>query len=83
MDVVASTAFSVDIDSINNPSDPFVANIRKLVKFTFLTPLFLLLGMSNVGWFNQDVHLVPLNPELYTFYSFQFSFHSWSRCSIR
>uniref|UniRef100_A0AAQ4NU50 Cytochrome P450 3A n=1 Tax=Gasterosteus aculeatus aculeatus TaxID=481459 RepID=A0AAQ4NU50_GASAC len=43
MDVVASTAFSVDIDSINNPSDPFVANIRKLVKFTFLTPLFLLL----------------------------------------
>uniref|UniRef100_A0AAQ4R8S3 unspecific monooxygenase n=1 Tax=Gasterosteus aculeatus aculeatus TaxID=481459 RepID=A0AAQ4R8S3_GASAC len=50
MDVVASTAFSVDIDSINNPSDPFVANIRKLVKFTFLTPLFLLLGMSNVGF---------------------------------
>ncbi|KAL6119660.1 cyp3a7 [Pungitius sinensis] len=43
MDVVTSTAFSVDIDSINNPSDPFVANIKKLVKFTFLTPLFVLL----------------------------------------
>ncbi|KAM8862585.1 cytochrome P450 3A27-like [Spinachia spinachia] len=42
-DVVTSTAFSVDIDSINNPSDPFVANVKELVKFTFLTPLFVLL----------------------------------------
>uniref|UniRef100_A0A671VXP9 unspecific monooxygenase n=1 Tax=Sparus aurata TaxID=8175 RepID=A0A671VXP9_SPAAU len=39
MDVVTSTAFSVDIDSINHPSDPFVANIKKMVKFNFLNPL--------------------------------------------
>lgn len=44
MDVVASTAFSVDIDSINHPSDPFVANIKKMVKFDLLSPLLVLTG---------------------------------------
>uniref|UniRef100_A0A8C8CWQ9 unspecific monooxygenase n=1 Tax=Oncorhynchus tshawytscha TaxID=74940 RepID=A0A8C8CWQ9_ONCTS len=42
MDVVTSTAFSVDIDSLNNPSDPFVSNVKKMVKFDLLNPLFLL-----------------------------------------
>ncbi len=46
MDVVTSTAFSVDIDSINHPSDPFVANIKKMVKFNFLNPLLVIVGMS-------------------------------------
>uniref|UniRef100_A0A3P9M6A0 Cytochrome P450 3A n=2 Tax=Oryzias latipes TaxID=8090 RepID=A0A3P9M6A0_ORYLA len=44
MDVVTSTAFSVDIDSLNNPSDPFVTNIKKMLKFDFLNPLFLLVA---------------------------------------
>lgn len=44
MDVVTSTAFSVDIDSVNNPSDPFVSNIKKMLKFDFFNPLFLILG---------------------------------------
>ncbi|CAJ1085077.1 cytochrome P450 3A40-like [Xyrichtys novacula] len=43
MDVVTSTAFSVDIDSINHPSDPFVSNIKKMVKFNFLNPLLVFL----------------------------------------
>ncbi|XP_010745056.3 cytochrome P450 3A40 [Larimichthys crocea] len=43
MDVVTSTAFSVDIDSINRPSDPFVANIKKMVKFNLLNPLLVVL----------------------------------------
>ncbi|XP_071332500.1 cytochrome P450 3A27-like [Trachinotus anak] len=42
MDVVTSTAFSVDIDSINHPSDPFVANIKRMVKFNFLNPLLIM-----------------------------------------
>ncbi|XP_061575652.1 cytochrome P450 3A40-like [Cololabis saira] len=41
MDVVTSTSFSVDIDSLNNPSDPFVTHIKKMLKFDFLSPLFL------------------------------------------
>ncbi|XP_041838222.1 cytochrome P450 3A30 [Melanotaenia boesemani] len=41
MDVVTSTAFSVDIESLNNPSDPFVANIKKMLKFDLFNPLFL------------------------------------------
>ncbi|XP_041640052.1 cytochrome P450 3A40-like [Cheilinus undulatus] len=44
MDVVTSTAFSVDIDSLNNPSDPFVSNIKKMLKFDLLNPLFLLVA---------------------------------------
>lgn len=44
MDVVTSTAFSVDIDSLNNPSDPFVTNIKKMLKFDLFNPLFLLVA---------------------------------------
>uniref|UniRef100_A0A8K9UN90 Cytochrome P450, family 3, subfamily A, polypeptide 65 n=1 Tax=Oncorhynchus mykiss TaxID=8022 RepID=A0A8K9UN90_ONCMY len=43
MDVVTSTAFSVDIDSLNNPSDPFVSNVKKILKFDLFNPLFLLI----------------------------------------
>ncbi|XP_072337059.1 cytochrome P450 3A8-like [Scyliorhinus torazame] len=42
MDVVTSTAFSVDVDSINNPNDPFISNIKKLVSFSFFNPILLL-----------------------------------------
>ncbi|XP_076122689.1 cytochrome P450 3A30-like isoform X3 [Alosa pseudoharengus] len=44
MDVVTSTAFSVDIDSLNNPKDPFVTNIKKMLKFDVLNPLLLIIG---------------------------------------
>ncbi|XP_037545765.1 cytochrome P450 3A40 [Nematolebias whitei] len=45
MDIVTSTAFSVDIDSLNNPSDPFVTNIKKMLKFDLLSPLFLAVAL--------------------------------------
>uniref|UniRef100_A0A669EWQ2 unspecific monooxygenase n=1 Tax=Oreochromis niloticus TaxID=8128 RepID=A0A669EWQ2_ORENI len=44
MDVVTSTAFSVDIDSLNNPSDPFVTNIKKMLKFDLFSPILLAVG---------------------------------------
>ncbi|XP_040009490.1 cytochrome P450 3A40-like isoform X2 [Xiphias gladius] len=65
MDIVTSTAFSVDIDSINHPSDPFVANIKRLVKFNFLNPLMIVIilfpfmgpvfEMMNVSFFPAEV----------------------------
>ncbi|XP_056131174.1 cytochrome P450 3A30-like isoform X1 [Lampris incognitus] len=65
MDVVTSTAFSVDIDSINNPSDPFVTNIKKMVKFNFLSPLLVIVVLfpflgpvfdkMDVSFFPSDV----------------------------
>ncbi|XP_066545153.1 cytochrome P450 3A40 isoform X2 [Amia ocellicauda] len=45
MDVVTSTAFSVNIDSMNNPSDPFVTNIKKMLKFNFLDPILLIISL--------------------------------------
>ncbi|XP_029288155.1 LOW QUALITY PROTEIN: cytochrome P450 3A40-like [Cottoperca gobio] len=44
MDVVSSTAFSIDIDSLNNPSDPFVTQIKKMLKFDLFNPLFLIVA---------------------------------------
>lgn len=44
MDIITSTAFGVDIDSLNNPSDPFVTNIKKMIKFDLFNPLLVLVG---------------------------------------
>ncbi|KAM4631584.1 cytochrome P450 3A24-like [Discoglossus pictus] len=41
MDVVLSTSFSVNIDSINNPNDPFVTNSNKLFQFSLFNPLII------------------------------------------
>ncbi|KAE8300410.1 Cytochrome P450 3A40 [Larimichthys crocea] len=42
MDIITSTAFGVDIDSLNNPLDPFVTNIKKMIKFDLFNPLLVL-----------------------------------------
>ncbi|KAM9210123.1 cytochrome P450 3A4-like isoform 2-T2 [Dugong dugon] len=39
MDVITSTSFGVNIDSLNNPQDPLVQNVGKLLKFSFFDPL--------------------------------------------
>ncbi|XP_078521135.1 cytochrome P450 3A5-like [Lissotriton helveticus] len=36
LDAITSTAFSVNIDSLNNPNDPFVIHIMKVLKMSFL-----------------------------------------------
>ncbi|XP_040917720.1 cytochrome P450 3A27-like [Toxotes jaculatrix] len=72
MDVVTSTAFSVDVDSINQPSDPFVANAKKLVTFDVLNPFFVLIFMFPfLGPFleKMDVSIFPAEP-LDFFYKF-------------
>ncbi|XP_057603658.1 cytochrome P450 3A29-like [Hippopotamus amphibius kiboko] len=59
MDVITGTAFGVNIDSLNNPHDPFVEYSKKILKinifdpfilsilfFPFLTPVFEALNIS-------------------------------------
>ncbi|XP_038676349.1 cytochrome P450 3A8-like [Scyliorhinus canicula] len=43
MDVIISTAFSVDVDSINNPNDPFARNTKKLLEFNIFDPMLIFL----------------------------------------
>lgn len=57
MDVVTSTAFSVDIDSLNNPSDPFVTNIKKMLKFDLFSPLFLIIGTVHNSFYCYKIQL--------------------------
>uniref|UniRef100_A0A8C1ZYR0 Thromboxane-A synthase n=1 Tax=Cyprinus carpio TaxID=7962 RepID=A0A8C1ZYR0_CYPCA len=41
MDVIASVAFGTQVDSQNNPDDPFVHHASKFFAFTFFKPLML------------------------------------------
>ncbi|XP_032743081.1 cytochrome P450 3A2-like [Rattus rattus] len=41
MNVITSTSFGVNINSINNPKDPFVEKVKKFQRFDFFDPLFL------------------------------------------
>ncbi|XP_049985669.1 cytochrome P450 3A6-like isoform X3 [Alexandromys fortis] len=50
-DVITATSFGVNIDSLNNPEDPFLKNTRKLVTYGFFKPLLFSVGLRNL---NQD-----------------------------
>ncbi|TKC33295.1 hypothetical protein EI555_005879, partial [Monodon monoceros] len=45
MDVITGTAFGVNIDSLNNPQDPFVEYSKKILKFNLLSPLIFSISM--------------------------------------
>nr|XP_032826368.1 cytochrome P450 3A8-like isoform X3 [Petromyzon marinus]XP_032826369.1 cytochrome P450 3A8-like isoform X3 [Petromyzon marinus] len=48
MDVIASSAFSMDVDSQNNPNDPFVVNGRNIFKISLLNPLPIIITLFPV-----------------------------------
>ncbi|XP_077880882.1 LOW QUALITY PROTEIN: cytochrome P450 3A9 [Ictidomys tridecemlineatus] len=65
MDVITATSFGVNIDSLNNPQDPFVEKVKKLLKFDFFDPLLLSISIfpfltpineaMNISLFPKDV----------------------------
>ena len=45
MDVITGTAFGVNIDSLNNPHDPFVEHSKNLLRFRPFDPFILSISM--------------------------------------
>uniref|UniRef100_A0A8V5HAK4 unspecific monooxygenase n=1 Tax=Melopsittacus undulatus TaxID=13146 RepID=A0A8V5HAK4_MELUD len=56
MDVVVSTSFSVNIDSMSNPSDPFVTNMKKFLRFS-VNPVLPAPGAVNGRGLSKEVVL--------------------------
>jgi cytochrome P450 family 3 subfamily A len=44
MDVITSTSFGVNVDSLNNPEDPFVEEAKKFLRVDFFDPLLFSVG---------------------------------------
>nr|XP_034987358.1 cytochrome P450 3A29-like [Zootoca vivipara] len=62
MDVVTSTSFGVNTDSMNNPNDPFVREASKLVKFDLFSPIFVLLYLfpfTSPLLDKMNIHIFP------------------------
>ncbi|XP_071463295.1 cytochrome P450 3A4-like [Marmota flaviventris] len=65
MDVITATSFGVNIDSLNNPQDPFVEKVKKLLRFDFFDPLLFSITIfpfltpiyeaMNISMFSKDV----------------------------
>nr|XP_042124325.1 cytochrome P450 3A9-like isoform X3 [Peromyscus maniculatus bairdii] len=55
MDVLTGTLFGVKVDSLNNPQDPFVKNIRKLFIFDFFNPLAFSTVISDLEIMAQSI----------------------------
>ena len=50
MDVIASTAFGIQIDSHNDPQNEFVLNANKLFKFKLNGPMLLFSKLFVSNW---------------------------------
>uniref|UniRef100_A0A8C0AK17 Thromboxane-A synthase n=1 Tax=Bos mutus grunniens TaxID=30521 RepID=A0A8C0AK17_BOSMU len=55
MDVITSTSFGVNIDSLGNPQDPFVENAKKLLRFDILDPFLLSVALSDQELMAQSI----------------------------
>ncbi|KAK9393081.1 Cytochrome P450 3A24-like [Crotalus adamanteus] len=49
LDVVTSTSFGVDIDSLNHPNDPIVVHMKKFLRFSFLNPVLILAVLNKLN----------------------------------
>ncbi|XP_063127977.1 cytochrome P450 3A1-like [Rattus norvegicus] len=64
MDVITSTSFGVNVDSLNNPKDPFVEKTKKFLRLDYFDPLFIsvelfpflkpIYDMLNISVFPKD-----------------------------
>ena len=62
MDVITSTSFGVNIDSLGNPQDPFVENAKRLVRFDILDPLLFSVGKCSTTFLFLYFSLHPFFP---------------------
>ena len=49
MDVITGTSFGVNVDSLNNPQDPFVQKAKKILKFKIFDPFLLSISMYTIS----------------------------------
>uniref|UniRef100_A0A2K5M103 Cytochrome P450 3A n=1 Tax=Cercocebus atys TaxID=9531 RepID=A0A2K5M103_CERAT len=58
MDVITGTLFGVNLDSLNNPQDPFLKNMKKLLKLDFLDPFLLSISLSDLELVAQSIIII-------------------------
>ncbi|XP_077880878.1 cytochrome P450 3A9-like isoform X6 [Ictidomys tridecemlineatus] len=55
MDVIVSTSFGVNVNSLNNPQDPFVKKAKKVLGSDVFHPIFLIISLSDLEIAAQSI----------------------------
>ncbi|XP_019644909.1 PREDICTED: cytochrome P450 3A29-like [Branchiostoma belcheri] len=70
LDVTSSTAFGVDVDSLNNPDNPLVWSAKNMFDFSFYNPLVLIVILfPQLAWILEFCGVNFMNKKSITYFS--------------
>ncbi|XP_078695165.1 cytochrome P450 3A24-like [Branchiostoma floridae x Branchiostoma belcheri] len=70
MDVISSTGFGVEVDSLRNPNHPLVTSAKKFFSFNFYDPMIIIIFLfPSLGWLLERLGYSLVNAQATRYFS--------------